>query len=227
MHGGHAGGRPPDPRPRREAGFGGRGRRCRTTGAGTAGGIVPFNRGDRRSLPLRVLSRWRVKGPLRRPRRLDAVPRHHAVRRRERPASPNDVPASRPPLTRRQRSASAPTAAPPRPSPNPLPPLVAGPTMPATPRPNRQPSSMRGRPVQAHNLIGKRYPGWCGGRRRCAVHGRRLGSVGPPCSTTPERREMADVSNRCRTFARAMADLGCARRASGRRPLSAALSSRS
>ena len=157
MHEGHAGGRPPDPRPRREAGFGGRGRRSRTTGAEAAGGTAPFNRGDRRSLPLRVLSRWRVKGPLRRPRRLDAVPRHHAVRRRERPASPNDVPASRPPLTRRQRSASAPTAAPPRPSPNPLPPLVAGPTMPATPRPNRQPSSMRGRPVQAHNLIGKRY----------------------------------------------------------------------
>ena len=39
---------------------------------------------------------------------------------------------------------------------DPPPTLVAGPTMPATPCPNQHPRSMRGWPVQAHLLIGKR-----------------------------------------------------------------------
>ena len=170
MHGAHAGGQPPDPRPRREAGFGGRdvgpGQRVRERPAD----VAPFDRGDRRSLPLRVLSQGRVKGSLRRPRRLDAVPRHDAVPRRERPASPNVVPASRSPLTRRQRPSRASTRSDPRRSEPPLPAVTAQPTMSPTPRPNRQPSSMRRRSVQAHNLIGKRSfrpPAWLGhGRMR-------------------------------------------------------------
>ena len=106
---GPAPGPPPSPggRDRRS------GRRSRTTSAGRTGAAAPFDRGDRRSLPLRVLSQWRVKGSLRRPRRLDAVPRHDAVLRRERRASvaialdPPPTPASAPTPSATRRSCNA------------------------------------------------------------------------------------------------------------------------
>ena len=105
----HAGGQPPDPRPRREAGIGGPGCRCRTTSAGTTGVIPRLGRGDRRSLPIRVLSSRARQGSA----APTATPRRRAepagVLRPPRPASPTAVPASRSPLTRRQRSSRAPT----------------------------------------------------------------------------------------------------------------------
>ena len=105
----HAGRQPPDPRPRREAGIGGPGCRCRTTSAGTTGVIPRLGRGDRRSLRIRVLSSRARQGsaaPIATPRRR-AEPA--GVLRPPRPASPTAVPASRSPLTRRQRSSRAPT----------------------------------------------------------------------------------------------------------------------
>ena len=129
------------------------------TSAGATGGIAPFDRGDRRSLPLGVLSQGRVKGPLRRPRRLGAVPPYDA----------------RPPARttcRPQRRACVAIALDPPPTPvadaiplgsqpsrhHRCPRFAAQPTMPPTLRPNRQPSSMRGPPVQARNLIGNATP---------------------------------------------------------------------
>ncbi len=99
---GPAPGPPPSP--------GGRVRRSGARREGVSGVLrpSPISRGDRRSLPDRVLPKRRVKGPLRRPRRLDAVPRSAAPLRCARPEGPAAVPASRSPLTRRRRPSHSP-----------------------------------------------------------------------------------------------------------------------
>ena len=100
------GGQPPDPRPRREAGFGGRVRAakaCRVSGARLRSAAATAD-----PCPTGYFSRRRVKGPLRRPRRLDAVPRSAAPLRCARPEGPAAVPASRSPLTRPRRPSHSP-----------------------------------------------------------------------------------------------------------------------
>ena len=91
-----AGGQPPDPRPRREAGIGGPGCRCRTTSAGTTGVIPGWAAATADPCPSGYSRHGRVKGPLRRSRRLGAVPSPLA-------SSGHHVLPARPPCPRRDR----------------------------------------------------------------------------------------------------------------------------